>query len=447
MTEFMPEFKDTSLELAVIECLIREGSFTFNEIRDDLTDDCFSNHLHAGCYRALKEMFIEGQMKIDRNLFVSRAQKLNDCQWPTINDTDAWNKRPIETSSIKEMVALLNELKLKRSLAGQITSVVEFINSHIRAPVNDLKQAVKTLLTDNIVTQTSHMQDAMETTIWFLNKIKNGEKDLVIPSGYKSIDDLLEHGGFKAGTLNVIGARPGVGKSAILNNIIYNMLIADKDHKLYPMVMFSLEMTKDELIKRFLSRIGKTNSSAFYSRTVAPDAWNKIITGIKDAFYHESESPRLILIDKGGLTLDEMKNYLDEIVSRYGGVSVISLDYLQLMPVNTNNQTKASALGEISATLKNMAMQYKTIVFSAVQLNRTADDAKVELRSSMIKDSGSIEQDADFIMLMRKKYISGSESATERDVTITKNRNGSSGTFVMNYYGDSYLFTDKQGTS
>ena len=92
-----------------------------------------------------------------------------------------------------------------------------------------------------------------------------------------------------------------------------------------------------------------------------------------------------------------------------------------------------------------MAMKYKSIVFSAVQLNRTADDVRAELKSSMIKDSGSIEQDADFILLMRKKLIEGGESATERDVTITKNRNGSSGTFVMNYYGDSYHFTDKQG--
>ena len=73
MSNYLPEFTDTPLELAVIECLIREGIFAYNEIRDELTDDSFSNHLHAGCYRALKDMFSDGNMKIDRTLFVARG--------------------------------------------------------------------------------------------------------------------------------------------------------------------------------------------------------------------------------------------------------------------------------------------------------------------------------------------------------------------------------------
>lgn len=445
MNNYLPEFTNASLELAVIECLIREGVFAFNEIRDELTDDSFSNHLHAGCYRALKELFSEGNIKVDRNVFVVQTQKINDCEWPTISEVESWNSRNIETSNLKNMVLTLNELKIKRVIAGQVASVVDYINTNKRSSVSDIQKAVRTLLLDKVSSKSDYMQDAMVTTMNFLEKMKRNERELVLSSGFNSIDALLEQGGFKAGTLNVIGARPGVGKSAILNNIIYNMLIADKEHKLYPMVMFSLEMTKDELIKRFLSRMGKVSGSCFYNGNVSPESWASIVRGIKDAFDHESETPRLILIDKGGLTLDDVKNYIDEIVSRYGGVSVISLDYLQLMPVNTNYQTKASALGEISGALKNIAMQYKSIVFSAVQLNRTADDAKAELKSSMIKDSGSIEQDADFIMLMRKKLIEGAESISERDICITKNRNGTTGTFVMNYSGDSYLFTDKQG--
>lgn len=444
MNNYLPEFTNASLELAVIECLIREGVFAYNEIRDELADDSFSNHLHAGCYRALKELFAEGSSKVDRNVFVVQAQKINDCEWPTISEVDAWNSRNIETSNLKNMVLSLNELKIKRVIAGQVASVVDYINTNKRSSVADIQKAVRTLLLDKVSSQSDYMQDAMVTTMNFLEKMKRNERELVLSSGFNSIDALLEQGGFKAGTLNVIGARPGVGKSAILNNIIYNMLIADKEHKLYPMVMFSLEMTKDELIKRFLSRMGKVQSSCFYNGNVSPESWASIVRGIKDAFDHESETPRLILIDKGGLTLDDVKNYIDEIVSRYGGVSVISLDYLQLMPVNTNYQTKASALGEISGALKNMAMQYKSIVFSAVQLNRTADDAKAELKSSMIKDSGSIEQDADFIMLMRKKLIEGAESISERDICITKNRNGTTGAFSMHFYGDSYLFTEEQ---
>lgn len=442
MNNYLPEFTNASIELAVIECLIREGVFAFNEIRDELTDDSFSNHLHAGCYRALKELFSEGSSKVDRNVFVVQAQKINDCEWPTISEVDAWNNRNIETSNLKNMVLTLNEMKIKRVIAGQVASVVDYINTNKRSSVADIQKAVRTLLLDKVSSQSDYMQDAMVTTMNFLEKMKRNERELVLPSGFNSIDALLEQGGFKAGTLNVIGARPGVGKSAILNNIIYNMLISDKEHRLYPMVMFSLEMTKDELIKRFLSRMGQVQSSCFYNGNISPESWATIVRGIKDAFDHETETPRLILVDKGGLTLDDIKNYIDEIISRYGGVSVISLDYLQLMPVNTNNQTKASALGEISGTLKNMAMKYKSIVFSAVQLNRTADDVRAELKSSMIKDSGSIEQDADFILLMRKKLIEGAESVAERDVCITKNRNGTTGSFSMHFYGDSYLFTD-----
>ena len=442
MNNYLPEFTNASIELAVIECLIREGVFAFNEIRDELTDDSFSNHLHAGCYRALKELFSEGSSKVDRNVFVVQAQKINDCEWPTISEVDAWNNRNIETSNLKNMVLTLNEMKIKRVIAGQVASVVDYINTNKRSSVADIQKAVRTLLLDKVSSQSDYMQDAMVTTMNFLEKMKRNERELVLPSGFNSIDALLEQGGFKAGTLNVIGARPGVCKSAILNNIIYNMLISDKEHRLYPMVMFSLEMTKDELIKRFLSRMGQVQSSCFYNGNISPESWATIVRGIKDAFDHETETPRLILVDKGGLTLDDIKNYIDEIISRYGGVSVISLDYLQLMPVNTNNQTKASALGEISGTLKNMAMKYKSIVFSAVQLNRTADDVRAELKSSMIKDSGSIEQDADFILLMRKKLIEGAESVAERDVCITKNRNGTTGSFSMHFYGDSYLFTD-----
>lgn len=166
--------------------------------------------------------------------------------------------------------------------------------------------------------------------------------------------------------------------------------------------------------------------------------WRNLIMNMREALEPTSENkmPRLLLNDKPSLTMADLEMTVSEVSQRFGGVGVVMVDYLQLMPVDTRNQTRASAIGEISRGLKEISRKYKTSVIALCQLNREIENGKaVEPKASHIKDSGSIEQDADVIVLITR-------DGSKADLHVVKNRNGSTGKVECAFIGDACKFTD-----
>ena len=211
------------------------------------------------------------------------------------------------------------------------------------------------------------------------------------------------------------------------------------DKTLPPIVNFSLEMPNFQVMERMISSITGASSNKIQTMKMEPHEYHDLVKGSQDCFAHDGKSPRLVLCDKAGLRIENIQSICESINAKFGGIGAICVDYLQLLPVSLKGTTKASAIGEISKALKAMSIQYQCPVITPVQLNR---DIEKRGKGTMpqvsdIKDSGSIEQDADVVLMLTREQASGR-------CYIVKNRNGGIGDINLRFDGDAVKFTDLQ---
>jgi len=263
-----------------------------------------------------------------------------------------------------------------------------------------------------------------------LQKLGTGMRG--VPSGFKGLDNVLA--GMQNSNLIILAARPGVGKTALALNIARYVSVEKK----MPVCMFSLEMSKEELVDRLLVRQGMI------------DAW-KLKTGqlssgdfdsLSEAMGVLAEAP-LYIDDTPGLTVTELRTKARRLqVDKE--IKFIVVDYLQLMHGSTRDN-RVQEVSEISQGLKNLARELKVPILALAQLSRAMEARGGKPRLSDLRESGSIEQDADVVMFVYREDEEVREMVT---CSIEKHRNGPTGSFNLYFNGKQVSFFDiekKQG--
>ncbi|HZW54235.1 MAG TPA: replicative DNA helicase [Candidatus Elarobacter sp.] len=255
-----------------------------------------------------------------------------------------------------------------------------------------------------------------------------------VTSGFRDIDDYTA--GWQPGNLIIVAARPAMGKTSLALNMA---VAAAKDEK-KPVAVFSLEMTKQELVERLLSSEAKLDASKLRRGAIADRDWEKI--GHAMGVLHELP---IYLDDAGAVTVTEIRSRLRRLKSSHGLAAVV-IDYLQLVRpsmlgkvVNRNEE-----LSEICRVLKATAKDLNVPIIALAQLNRA-----VETRSdkrpllSDLRDSGAIEQEADIVTFLYRDVYYNKETSAEPDATeliIAKHRNGRVGTIKLRFQPEHTLF-------
>jgi len=257
-----------------------------------------------------------------------------------------------------------------------------------------------------------------------LQKMGNGLRG--VPSGFKGLDNLLA--GMQNSNLIICAARPGIGKTAFSLNIARHVAVEEK----MPVCVFSLEMSKEELVDRLLVRQGLI------------DAW-KLKTGqlsshdfdsLSEAMGVLAEAP-LYIDDTPGLTVTELRTKARRLqVDK--GIKFIIVDYLQLMHGH-NRENRVQEVSEISQGLKNLARELKIPVLALAQLSRTIETRGGRPKLSDLRESGSIEQDADVVMFLYREDEEIREAVT---CGVEKHRNGPTGQMNMYFNGKQISFFD-----
>ncbi len=244
---------------------------------------------------------------------------------------------------------------------------------------------------------------------------QNPEETYGIPTGFSSIDNLLI--GMGAGDMVLVGARPGVGKTSFTMNIATR---ASKRMK-KTVCVFSMEMSAEQLVMRMISSEARINNTILRSGKLQSDDWNAV------AFAVNSLSECDILIDDtAGMKVSMMKNRLRKVKN----LGLVVIDYLQLMQEDTKNDNRAVAVGEISRGIKLMAKEFGVPVLTCAQLNRAVESRKEGIpQLSDLRDSGSIEQDADSVMFLHKN----DNEQQKVQVIVAKNRHGATGTVELGW--------------
>lgn len=259
-----------------------------------------------------------------------------------------------------------------------------------------------------------------------------------VGTGYVKMDKLTA--GFQPGDLIILAARPSMGKTTLALNIMSHISIESSDKR--PSVIFSLEMSKEQLINRFLASVGKIDSSKLRIGRLEQEEWTKLNNAAN--LVHNSN---LIIDDTGAITISELRSKARRMKQEYN-VSIIFIDYLQLMRSGSRSENRQQEISDISRSLKALAKELKIPIVALSQLNRTLE-MRADKRPLMsdLRESGAIEQDADVIMFIYRETVY-CEACKRRDgscnknhhrdteVIFAKNRNGMPGNVNLAFYGE-----------
>ncbi|MBR1749721.1 MAG: replicative DNA helicase [Ruminococcus sp.] len=246
-------------------------------------------------------------------------------------------------------------------------------------------------------------------------------------TGFSQIDEITT--GLNDSDLVIIAARPAVGKSAFAINIATN--VCKRTNK--SVVIFSLEMGKEQLASRMLSTEAMVNNTVLRSGKFERDDWGKLA----QAASRLSKLP-MYIDDTGSVTVPQMKAKL----RRVDNLGLVVVDYIQLMESSNRSQGRVNEVSEITRQLKLMAKDLNVPVVALSQLSRAVEKADRKPMLSDLRDSGSIEQDADIIMFLHRDYYGNDaeRSQSDADCIIAKNRHGSMDTVKLQWIGEYTLF-------
>jgi replicative DNA helicase len=246
-----------------------------------------------------------------------------------------------------------------------------------------------------------------------------------VESGFEDLDQLTT--GFHKSDLVILAARPAMGKTALALNIIWHAASVNK----LPVAIFSLEMSKEQLVQRLISQYTRIRTQDLRSGNVKAEDWPKLVRGVAEV----ARAP-IWIDDTAGITLMEMRAKVRRLASRLNAqgetpLSLVVVDYLQLMVGQGNRaDNRQQEIAEISRGLKVLARDLDVPVLAIAQLSRAVEQRhdKRPLLSDL-RDSGAIEQDADMVMfLYRDEYYNpDSDDRGIAEVIVGKHRNGPTG--------------------
>lgn len=271
-----------------------------------------------------------------------------------------------------------------------------------------------------------------------LDLLNSAESDLYkgISTGIRNLDNLIT--GLNRSDLILLAARPGMGKTSFALNIARSVAVVGNK----TVAFFSLEMSKEQLSSRLLSTEGLIEGSRLRIGKLTPEEWTRLI----EAGDILSRS-NIYIDDTPGITIPEMKAKL----RRLRKVDLVVIDYLQLMSTGRRSDNRVQEISEITRNLKIMAKELNVPVITLSQLSRASekrDDHRPQLAD--LRDSGSIEQDADIVLfLYREGYYDKNNEDENTDKNsgeciVAKNRHGEAGTVKLHWQGEFMRFTAQE---
>ncbi len=288
-------------------------------------------------------------------------------------------------------------------------------------------------------TQVESLQDLLHETMAVI-EANQGKNITGLPSGFTELDSMT--GGLQRGELIILAARPSMGKTSLALNMAEQMAVRG-----LPVGIFSLEMSKQQLVQRLIAARSSIDSHRFRRNMLSKEDFRKLMVACD-----ELQDAPIFMDDTPGLSLLQMRAKARRMVAKHG-VQVLFIDYLQLLTVGGRTESRQVEVSEISRGVKAMARELELPVVCLSQLNRAAEQREGHRpRLSDLRDSGSIEQDADVVgMLHREEYYNQSDPDWAEhnpdkvglaELILAKQRNGPTGTVTLSWIGSSMRFRD-----
>lgn len=345
-------------------------------------------------------------------------------------------------ANIDEYIRIVEEKAILRRLIDKGTDIVtEAYNS--TNSINEILDHAETEILSVVKTRTGtefkNIQDVLFKTQSDLEKLSKNKGEMTgIPTGFYKLDNITS--GLHPNELIILAARPGMGKTAVALNLATNIAIDAKK----TVAIFNMEMSAEQLVTRMLSSVGQIQSHKLKTGNLQHEDWKRVNEAIS-----RLADTKMYIDDTAGMTISEIRAKCRRLASMKDGLDVVIIDYLQLIQGSDRYKgNRVQEVTEISRSLKTLAMELGIPVIALSQLSRSVEgNGRKDKRPilSDLRESGSIEQDADIVaMLHREDYYNREliqdENISRAELIIAKHRNGPVTTIPLVFKTDTGTF-------
>ena len=342
------------------------------------------------------------------------------------------------TSNIKYYVNIVKEKSISRQLISAANDIinlgydgsakVEYVLENAEKKIFDISQ-------ERATNDFQPINQVISEALSMLEKLYEEKNDVTgLTTGFRDLNKKIN--GLQRSDLLLIAARPAMGKTAFALNLVQNAALKGDSS----VAVFSLEMSKEQLVQRMIASQSTVELKKIKTGTLADNDWPRITDGmaiLSGAKIHIDDTP--------GIKISELRSKCRKLKIEKG-LDLVLIDYLQLMEGEGQNESRQQEIAKISRSLKILAKELDCPVVALSQLSR-APEQRADHRPMLsdLRESGSIEQDADIVMfLYRDEYYNpDTEKKNIGEVIVAKNRHGETGTVELVWFGGIQKFADK----
>jgi replicative DNA helicase len=410
---------------------------------EQLSPDDFYSPLHRRIYRAMTALF-ERSERIDPILIGEELKKDGsiDSIGGVASITNLTYGLP-HFSDIFDYTKVVKDKSIVRNLikvCNQITSEALSEEEDAKDVLDNAEKMIFALADERTRQGFSHIQPIAENVLAKVQEYAKRESHALtgLSTGFRDLDEKTS--GLQKTDLIIIAARPSMGKTALCLTLAQNAAILENA----VVAVFSLEMSKEQLVMRMLSSEAKVDAHRFRTGYLTRDEWGRLAEAIGTL----SEA-KIFIDDTAGISVLEMRAKTRRLFAEQKKLDLIVVDYMQLMSGSKRTESRQQEVSQISRELKALAKELQVPVIALSQLSR-APEARNPPKPMMsdLRESGSIEQDADVVAFIYREdyYKPTEENAGIAELLISKQRNGPTGTVKLaflkeftrfeNYYGE-----------
>ena len=428
------EPQNLDAEMSVLGCGFLEKT-ALDKIMDEITDDMFYSEANRLIYKAMKELHINN-IPVDAGTVCNELDKSKNLAKVGGVEyvTNIIDSIP-STANLNYYITIVYEKYILRSLINRATKIQEDCYEEADSVVNIVENAERNILSvynDRLGKDIRKIQDVLPDMQKYMEALSESKGELTgVRTGYYDFDKMTN--GLQPKQVIIIAGRPGCGKSAFALNIALNAAI--HEHK--TVAFFSLEMGVEEIMKRAFGCVGKIDGEVLKTgkfKNTDWKKWNEAMSELSDTKFY--------IDDTAGISVSEIRRKCRKLKNSEDGLDMIVIDYLQLLTSsNKYAGQRVQEVSEISRDIKKLAMELDVPVIALAQLSRSVEQRKGEdskPKLSDLRESGSIEQDADIVLFLHSdEYGKYTANLNRRvDLLVAKHRSGSTGSvgliFKMN---------------
>jgi replicative DNA helicase len=417
---------------------------TMISLADELTPDDFYKPANKIVFKTMLSLLEKGE-PIDATTMVSALTNQGDISnigginyvvelvnsTPTSKNVEHYAKLVKEKATLRKVIAELSE-SLSSAYQGDVS---------ISDIISKTEKSMLDISNQNTGTGFRNVADILDTHMQIVETRSQTDGFVTgLSTGFVGLDKITT--GLHEGNLIILAARPAMGKTALALNIAKH--VATMERK--PAVIFSLEMGAEELIERMVASEGMVPGYHLKTGNLSTDEWKRLVHAQSNLY----DVP-IFVDDTAGIRISEIRSKARKLAQEMGGLGVIIIDYLQLI-TGSKGENRQQIVSEISRELKILAKDLKVPVIALSQLSRAVEQRQ-DKRPILadLRESGSIEQDADIVAFLyrdayyKKEQADSQEANNVTELILEKNRHGSLGTVKLYFHKEYTKFSSVEG--